>query len=140
MKKIVYSLGSTLIPVVSLPILSIVSCSGTTQQQITDEMAELEFLNFKTTLISEAQKFDNPDAFKESILNQFGYFQEINYGLTKFDVKLDNDGYFIVDYENVVFSGKIEDFSGGNLQNFPPTRKTFTGTLKVKAKTPSLPA
>ena len=140
MKKIVYSLGSTLIPVVSLPILSIISCSGTTQQQITDEMAELEFLNFKTTLISEAQKFDNPDAFKESILNQFGYFQEIDYGLTKFDVKLDNDGYFIVDYENVVFSGKIEDFSGGDLQNLPKTRKTLTGTLKVKAKTPSLPA
>ena len=140
MKKIVYSLGLTLVSVVSLPVLSIISCSGTTQQQITDEMAELEFLNFKTTLISEAQKFDNPDAFKESILNQFGYFQEIDYGLTKFDVKLDNDGYFIVDYENVVFSGKIEDFSGGDLQNLPKTRKTLTGTLKVKAKKPSLPA
>ena len=140
MKKIVYSLGLSLIPVVSLPISSVISCSGTTQLQITDEMAELNFLTFKTTLISEAQKFDNPDAFKESILNQFGYFQEIDYGLTKFDVKLDNDGYFIVDYENVVFSGKIEDFSGGDLQNLPKTRKTLTGTLKVKAKTTSLPA
>ena len=140
MKKIVYSLGSTLIPVVSLPILSIISCSGTTQQQITDEMAELNFLTFKTALISEAQNFDNPDAFKESILGQFEYLPEIDYGVKMLDVKLDNDNYFVVNYENVVFSGKIEDFSGKNLQDFPQTRKTLTGTLKVKAKTPSLPA
>ena len=103
-------------------------------------MAELDFLTFKTTLINEAQNFDNPEEFKKSILSQFEYSQEINFGLKRFDVRLDNDGYFVVDYENVVFSGKIEDFSGKNLQDLPPTRKTFTGTLKVKAKTPSLPA
>ena len=140
MKKIVYSLGSTLIPVVSLPVLSIISCSGTTQQQIIDEMAELNFLTFKTALISEAQKFDNPDAFKESILGQFEYLPEIDYGVKMLDVKLDNDNYFVVNYENVVFSGKIEDFSGKSLQDFPQTRTTLKGTLKVKAKTPSSPA
>ena len=139
MKKIVYSLGSILAPIVSFPVLSIISCSGTTQQ-ITDEMAELDFLTFKTTLINEAQNSDNPEEFKKSILGQFEYSQEINFGLKWFDVRLDNDGYFVVDYENVVFSGKIEDFSGKNLQDLPPTRKTFAGTLKVKAKTSSLPA
>ena len=140
MKKTIYSLGSVLIPIVSLPVLSVISCSGSTQQQIDSEMAELEFLSFKTALISEAQKFDKPEQFKQSILDNFAYYEELNFGLKKIDVKLDNDGYFVVDYENVVFSGKIEDFSGKNLQDFPNTRTTLTGTLKVKAKAPSLPA
>ena len=120
---------------ISLPALSVISCSLQTSETGTTEAGQFFFLDFKNILFIEASKTalsnaDSVQSLKNNLLRFFPYDPKLKIGLKSLDVKIEGD-FFVFDYEFEVPIGSIWDITVQNPSEFPPGRETLKGTIKA---------